>query len=130
MAWIAYWIALIVWVLHTPMLLMLRARHRASPRGITLALDNLLNARMTDQGVTVWSANATILELVARLVGPPLVLWLVWLVWTWRHERRVRASALTARAPAESLRGAAAPLPAGAAGDGVDAPAVRDRVAR
>jgi hypothetical protein len=58
------------------------------------------------------------------------VLWLVWLVWTWRHERRVRASALTARAPAESLRGAAAPLPAGAAGDGVDAPAVRDRVAR
>lgn len=118
-AWFVYWAALLAVVLGPAALALWRMRG-AAPNTSSAAFsfgDEGVVASVTLQGAKVWSMTASGWTVLLWIIGPPLLLWLVWLL------LRPRAAAAT-RVPAPD-----APRELGAgAPDWERAPAERDAV--
>ena len=81
-AWIVYWAALLAVVLGPAALALWRMRG-AAPNTSSAAFsfgDEGVVASVTRHGATVWSMAASGWTVLLSLVGPPLLLWLVWLL--------------------------------------------------
>ena len=80
--WIVYWIGLAAVKLLEP----IRVAQRLSRLGddqatISVELENaVFSASMGAQGVTLWSATASLFEIGLWIAGPPLLLWALWAV--------------------------------------------------
>lgn len=81
-AWAAYWLALAAVVLWRPVTLARRLSELPKGRanGTGTFDDGVFEVRMNVDGATVWHGRATMTEMLLWVVGPPLVLWLLWLV--------------------------------------------------
>lgn len=87
-AWVAYWIALFAVTLSPALVATIRAVSGPAGHGkIDVSSDGgSLVARITGDGVA-WSGSTSLASIALWIAGPPLLLWLVWLV-----TRRVPAS--------------------------------------
>ena len=106
-AWIVYWAALLAVVLGPAALALWRMRG-APPNTSSAALsfgDEGVVARVAVQGATAWSMTASGWTVLLWVIGPPLLLWLVWLL------LRPRAAPVPAVPAADAPRelGAGAP---------------------
>jgi hypothetical protein len=91
-AWATYWAALLLVALWRPMSLFLRLRQEKPGRGsasVKASSGEGIVARLMEGTSPVWAATISFTELAVWLVGPPLMLWLVWFWWTGRHPGRV-----------------------------------------
>ena len=104
-AWSAYWVGLVLVTLGEPLRLMWRLTRVPDNHGSFSANfgDGLLKLTIVEGGRTVWSGATEPGTAIAWLAGPPLLLWLLWLV-------------LRSRAPAEGPSVRQAPPPAVGAG--------------
>ena len=87
-AWVAYWIALFAVTLSPAVVATIRAVSGPAGHGkIDVSSDGgSLVAHITGDGVA-WSGSTSLASIALWIAGPPLLLWLVWLV-----TRRVPAS--------------------------------------
>jgi hypothetical protein len=125
-AWGAYWLALAVVVLWRPALVAWRMSREPDAHGsMSASVENsLATASIVVDGVTRWSGSAPLPWITFWLVGPPLLLWVGWLLLS----RRPAAPDAVA-APASQVPPALhAPMPAGF--DGVRERAAMDEAAR
>jgi hypothetical protein len=115
-SWAAYWAALPVVALWTPVRLFLR--HKAQQPGlarlrIDLASEEGVSLQVTQGAGPLLTSALSYTELIVWLVGPPLALWLVWLWWTARGApralRQAKEPAVTAAQPRRQLRAFAPP---------------------
>jgi hypothetical protein len=97
LAWVLYWIVLVVVALRPAIAMILRAIN--APKGLgsisASVADGMATLTVLATGQT-WTGTASLTSLALWLAGPPLLLWLVWLV-TRRspaaaHERDFRIS--------------------------------------
>ena len=81
LAWIAYWIALVLVTLH-PLLHALSRISREDAHGSVNAGfgDGLLKVNVIEGGQTTWTGSISFLHLVLLVTIPPLVLWLGWVI--------------------------------------------------
>jgi hypothetical protein len=107
LAWGTYWVGLVAATLGPAVPALLRATGAEDDQGsISINAGDGLRFLVTEKGTTLWSLTATASEAMIWLIGPPLVLWLAWLI----AGRRGRDDAI--RAP-----GQFAELPLGHADD-------------
>lgn len=111
-AWAGYWVGLALVTLWRPVSTLWRLRNLGEDRGsVTAQLSNtIFSLEMFEGDVRVWSGSASLLTMVLWIAGPPLVLWIAWVIG--------RPRPATAPAPAPSLghqadRPAPAALPEG-----------------
>jgi hypothetical protein len=80
-AWAVYWIGLIAVKLGTGIFAALRVMNAANEHGnINVSMnDGVLSAKVNGDGV-LWTGSASVMSIVLWLCGPPLLLWLLWLV--------------------------------------------------
>ena len=80
-AWVAYWIALFAVTLSPALVATIRAVSGPAGHGkIDVSSDGgSLVARITGDGVA-WSGSTSLASIALWIAGPPLLLWLVWLV--------------------------------------------------
>ena len=80
-AWAVYWIALALVKLGSGIVAALRVMNGAQEHGnINVSMnDGTLSATVVGDGVH-WAGSASVLSIVLWLCGPPLLLWLLWLV--------------------------------------------------
>ena len=80
-AWAVYWIALVLVKLGSGLLAALRVMYGAQEHGnINVSMkDGTLSATVVGDGVH-WAGAASVMSIVLWLCGPPLLLWLLWLV--------------------------------------------------
>jgi hypothetical protein len=81
-AWVVYWIALVAVKLGPAIVSALRVMN--APEGdhgtINAGMgDGAFNVAITGNGVH-WAGSASVMSVVLWLCGPPLLLWLLWLV--------------------------------------------------
>ena len=81
LAWAAYWILLVLVVLRPAIAMVLRALN--APKGLGSinagVADGMATLTVVASGVT-WSGTSSLTSLALWIAGPPLLLWLVWLV--------------------------------------------------
>ena len=82
LTWVAYWVALTLVTLGPAIAAVLRMSQLASGHGGVSAgfADGVMSLTITETGVTTWTGSVSFLSLVLLLTGPPLLIWLVWLV--------------------------------------------------
>jgi hypothetical protein len=87
-AWLAYWVVLFAVTLSPAIAAALRVVNTPSSHGkIDVSSDGgSLVARITGPGVS-WSGSTSLIAAALWIAGPPLLLWLAWLV-----TRRARAT--------------------------------------
>ena len=80
-AWVLYWILLVAVKLGTGIVAALRVMNASDQHGnINLSMnDGVLSSTVVGDGVH-WTGSTSVLSLVLWLCGPPLLLWLLWLV--------------------------------------------------
>jgi hypothetical protein len=80
-AWALYWIALVGVKLGAGILAALRVMNAPNEHGSINAgmNDGTVNANVVGAGVH-WTGSASLMSIVLWLCGPPLLLWLLWLV--------------------------------------------------
>jgi len=80
-AWAVYWIGLVVVKLGTGLVAASRAVNSAPGHGkIDVGMNNgVFTANVAGDGVH-WTGSASLMSIVLWLCGPPLLLWLLWLV--------------------------------------------------
>jgi hypothetical protein len=80
-AWALYWILLVLVKLGSGIVAALRVMNGAQEHGnINVSMnDGTLSATVTGDGVN-WTGSTSVMSLVLWLCGPPLLLWLLWLV--------------------------------------------------
>lgn len=81
-AWSAYWGVLALVTLGRPLAAIWRLRRGPEDGGSSASVhfdDGLLRATVVDHGTTVWSGSASFATIAMWVVGPPLLLWLLWL---------------------------------------------------
>jgi hypothetical protein len=80
-AWAAYWIGLVVVKLGAGIVAALRVMNAANEHGtVNVGMgDGAFNASVNGNGVH-WAGSASVMSTVLWLCGPPLLLWLLWLV--------------------------------------------------
>lgn len=80
-AWAAYWIGLVAVKLGAGIVAALRVMNAAQEHGnINVSMnDGILSSTVTGDGVH-WTGSTSVMSLVLWLCGPPLILWLLWLV--------------------------------------------------
>ena len=115
---VAYWVAFFVAVLWHPFALFLRVRQQL-PGRTALHIGDAFGLAVTVDQQPIWVTGLSTVQTIAWLVGPPLVLWLLWVWWVARAERAAGgapragagadASALSAGAPPVDLPRASAP---------------------
>lgn len=113
--WAAYWIALPVVGLWTPVRRFLEVKER-TPGGAALLIDHEgeLRLRVLADNAPVWAAGMSFTELAVWVFGPPLLWWLIWLWWSARVKRHA-PDAVGAPVDAPLLRQPNVPDQAGAA---------------
>jgi hypothetical protein len=80
-AWSAYWIALSAIALGPGLLAAWRARSPGGRGSISVGYDaGMLNASVVVDGATTWSGTASLASTLLWIAGPPLVLWIAWLL--------------------------------------------------
>ena len=84
LAWIGYWLTLALVSLGPPALTVWRVSRSPSAHG-TLNVsagfgDGLIRLTVAENGATIWDGSASPLTIILWLVGPPLALWLLWLL--------------------------------------------------
>ena len=97
LAWALYWVVLVLVVLRPAIAMVLRAMN--APRGLGSisagVSDGIATLTVVAKGVT-WTGSASLTSLALWIAGPPLLLWLVWLV--------TRRAPATAREAEHDLR--------------------------
>jgi hypothetical protein len=80
-AWAVYWLALVLVKLGSGILAALRVINGPEGHGRIDANmgDGVLTTNVVGDGVH-WTASASVMSIVLWLCGPPLLLWLLWLV--------------------------------------------------
>jgi hypothetical protein len=98
-AWGAYWASLAAVTLGSPALALWRATR--GPNGTSSVSASLGDAgvhlEVLRQGVTTWAGSASLGSVIFWTCGPPLLLWLAWLV---RRPRRGKGGLASASDPA------------------------------
>lgn len=81
-AWSAYWVGLIAVTLGPAIVSILRVAVPAGAKGDASANygDGMLHLVINSNGTTLWSGAASVVTIALWLAGPPLLLWLAWLV--------------------------------------------------
>jgi hypothetical protein len=81
-AWSAYWAGLILVKLGPVIVLILRVALPAGAKGSVAAAfgDGGLRLDVTNAGANVWTGSISVVSLALLLGGPPLLLWLAWLM--------------------------------------------------
>ncbi|HKG92409.1 MAG TPA: hypothetical protein VKA84_10975 [Gemmatimonadaceae bacterium] len=97
LAWLVYWAALIVVGLGRALLAIRRATSLPDGHGTVSANfgDGNLMLTVIENGVTTYSGSVGVLAAALWIAGPPLVLWLAWLVT--RPRRDAEAATTAAR---------------------------------
>jgi hypothetical protein len=125
-----YWVALAVLAVWSPVRLYLRLRQRW-PGHVTLGVSDRYGFAVTLNERPVWQATLTGLQAAVWIIGPPLLLWLLWLVSTRGRTRRPGVGPETRDAGGGARSGAEAPsvaeLSAGAKPPASNAAEARDR---
>jgi hypothetical protein len=81
LAWMTYWVGLILFTLWPAVTAAWRMSDSNSHGSITASVtDGILRATITETGHATWSGSITLTALGLLLAGPPLLLWLVWLL--------------------------------------------------
>ena len=80
-AWAVYWLALVLVQLGSGILAALRVLNGPEGHGsISVSMnDGTFVAKVIGDGVQ-WTGSASLMSIVLWLCGPPLLLWLLWLV--------------------------------------------------
>jgi hypothetical protein len=80
-AWAVYWIGLVAVKLGSGIVAALRVMNAAQEHGnINVSMnDGVLSAKVNGDGV-LWTGSSSLMSIVLWLCGPPLLLWLLWLV--------------------------------------------------
>jgi len=80
-AWAVYWIGLVAVKLGAGIVAALRVMNAANEHGnINVSMnDGVLSSTVVGDAVH-WSGSASVMSIVLWLCGPPLLLWLLWLV--------------------------------------------------
>ena len=81
-AWAAYWVLLAVVVLGRPLLAFRELTATPGRKGSASVSYGTagFDAKLVADGVTVWHGEASFAVLSLWIVGPPLLLWIVWLL--------------------------------------------------
>src|SRR5918993_4769260 len=81
LSWVAYWIVLALMVLRPAIAMVLRALNAPKGLGSISAgvADGIATLTVFAKGQT-WTGSTSLTSLALWIAGPPLVLWLVWLV--------------------------------------------------
>jgi hypothetical protein len=81
-AWIAYWVVLIGVALGPAIAAIWRATHAGTGQGdVTLDFGNgAFSLIVKLAGKTIYSGAASLLSIALLVAGPPLVLWLLWVM--------------------------------------------------
>ena len=85
LAWVVYWLLLVVVALSPALAVVIRALN--APKGlgsISANFGNGLASLTVSSTAQTWTGSVSLTALALWLAGPPLLLWLVWLVT--RHE--------------------------------------------
>jgi len=99
LSWLAYWIALVAVRLGDAILALRRVTALPEGRGsFSISYDDAFRMTVVDSGRTVWSGSASLGELALWVAGPPLVLFVLWLL-----ARPRRGDATTAAPTREAL---------------------------
>ena len=80
-AWALYWVLLVLVKLGSGIVAALRVMNGAQEHGnINVSMnDGTLSSTVVGDGVH-WAGSASLMSIVLWLCGPPLLLWLLWLV--------------------------------------------------
>jgi hypothetical protein len=96
-AWCAYWAGLTLVTLWPAIVAGWRIYQR--PHAVASASGNfgngVFNAVIIDSGKTTWAGSVSVLQLALLLAGPPLVLWLIWMIGASRTNNAGDPSALS-----------------------------------
>lgn len=80
-SWAAYWTALVLVTLGPAAQYIWRATRSDGHGSIAAGFDNhAMNFTVVIEGTTVWSAHPTLATVALWIAGPPLLLWVAWLV--------------------------------------------------
>ena len=80
-SWVAYWTVLAAATLPPAARALLKVSRDGAHGSANVAVgDAGLHASITLAGVTVWDATIAVSTLVLWIAGPPLLLWLSWLI--------------------------------------------------
>ena len=92
LAWVAYWIGLAAVTVGPAIPALMRATGTDAKGSMNASAgDKGLSITITADGGAAWSGSASLTAIVFWLVGPPLLLWLIWFV-----RRKPRDEPLTA----------------------------------
>jgi hypothetical protein len=82
LSWLAYWVALVLIGLGPALLAIWRVTGLPEGRGSVSANIGDGRAQLTviREGTTIWSGSMGVTPLLLLVVGPPLALWIVWLL--------------------------------------------------
>ena len=108
-AWTAWWTGLGVATLAEPLALAWRiTRPEGSHGNISASFENtMLELTMSEQGRTVYESSAHFGTIALWIAGPPLVLWLVWMIAQARG--RARATPETSASGIDAMPSGAKP---------------------
>jgi len=115
LAWVAYWVGLAAVTLGPAVPAILRATSADAKGSITgSAGDQGISLTVLADGGTAWTGSASITSIVLWIVGPPLLLWLIWFVRRKPCEEQVTAPSGLSAPNAKALsEGDARPLKVG-----------------
>jgi len=101
LGWAAYWTGLVGVTLSPAIAATWRATHLPDAHGsVSASFDNsTLSYTVIEDGVKTWMGTTSMATAVLWVVGPPLLLWLVWLIVRERPDRERRSVAGGATAP-------------------------------
>jgi threonine/homoserine/homoserine lactone efflux protein len=82
LSWCAYWVVLVLVKLGPAFLAGWRMSQQPQGKGdVSVGMGNgTITATIADAGRTTWAGSISVLTLALLIAGPPLVLWLAWLV--------------------------------------------------
>lgn len=101
LTWGAYWVALVLLALGPALQAIWRLTRPGEHGSVSADLeDGLLRFTVIGENATLWTGSAPLGTLALWIAGPPLLLWLVWLLSRpWRGARPERAPGTAAPSP-------------------------------
>jgi hypothetical protein len=102
-AWCAYWAGLALVTLWPAIGAGWRMSQQAHGKGTVSASfgDNGVSAIISESGKTTWTGSISVVHLALLIAGPPLVLWLIWLMRASRTNNAGEPGALSHGTPKE-----------------------------